>query len=42
MKSRRQTTFIAGGCLVISLIMSILILRRADQIRPQATLDEVL
>jgi len=42
MKSRRQTTFIAGGCLVISLIMSILILRRVDQIRPQATLDEVL
>src|ERR1700732_4160308 len=42
MKSRRQTTFIAGACLVISLIMSILILRRADQIRPQATLDEVL
>ena len=42
MKSRRQTTFIAGACLVISLIMSILILRRVDQIRPQATLDEVL
>jgi tetratricopeptide (TPR) repeat protein len=42
MKSRRQTTFIAGGCLVISLIMSILILRRVDQLRPQATLDEVL
>ena len=42
MKSRRQTTFIAGGCLVISLIMSILILRRVDRIRPQATLDEVL
>src|SRR5260370_12525609 len=42
MKSGRQTTFIAGGCLVISLIMSILILRRVDRIRPQATLDEVL
>jgi tetratricopeptide (TPR) repeat protein len=42
MKSRRQTTFIAGGCLVISLIMSILILRRVDQLRPRATLDEVL
>jgi len=42
MKSRRQTTFIAGACLVISLIMSILILRRVDQTRPQATLDEVL
>ena len=42
MKSPRQTTFIAGGCLVISLIMSILILRRVDQLRPQATLDEVL
>jgi tetratricopeptide (TPR) repeat protein len=42
MKSKRQTTFIAGGCLVVSLIMSILILRRVDQIRPQATLDEVL
>jgi tetratricopeptide (TPR) repeat protein len=42
MKFRRQTTFIAGGCLVISLIMSIVILRRVDQLRPQATLDEVL
>jgi tetratricopeptide (TPR) repeat protein len=42
MKSRRQTTFIACGCLVISLIMSILLLRRVDQLRPQATLDEVL
>jgi len=42
MKSRRQTTFIAVACLVISLIMSILTLRRVDQIRPQATLDEVL
>ena len=42
MKSRRQTTFIAGGCVVISMIMSILILRRVDQLRPQATLDEVL
>jgi tetratricopeptide (TPR) repeat protein len=42
MKSRRQTAFIASGCLVISMIMSILILRRVDQLRPQATLDEVL
>jgi tetratricopeptide (TPR) repeat protein len=42
MKSRRQTTFIASGCLVISLIISILVLRRVDQLRPQATLDEVL
>jgi len=42
MKSRRQTTFIASGCLAISLIMTILILRRVDQLRPQATLDEVL
>src|SRR6202163_3863200 len=42
MTSWRQTTFIASGCLVISLIMSILVLRRLDQLRPQATLDEVL
>jgi len=42
MKSQRQTTFIASGCLVISLIISILVLRRVDQLRPQATLDEVL
>jgi tetratricopeptide (TPR) repeat protein len=42
MKPRRQTAFIASGCLVISMIMSILILRRVDQLRPQATLDEVL
>ena len=42
MKSRRQTTIIAAACLAISLAASVEALRRVDQSRPQATLDEVL
>jgi tetratricopeptide (TPR) repeat protein len=42
MKSRRQTTIIAAACLALSLAASVAALRRVDQIRPQATLDEVL
>jgi tetratricopeptide (TPR) repeat protein len=42
MKSRRQTTIIAAACLAVSLAASVEALRRVDQVRPQATLDEVL
>jgi tetratricopeptide (TPR) repeat protein len=42
MKSRRQTTIIAAVCLAVSLAATVEALRRVDQIRPQATLDDVL
>jgi hypothetical protein len=42
MNHRRKVSLIAGGCLVFSLAASALILHRTDQIRPQATIEEVL
>jgi len=42
MNNRKKTSLIAGACLVLSLVASSLVLHRADQLRPQATLDEVL
>ena len=39
---RRRTTIIATACLLICMAGSVLVLRRVDQIRPQATLEEVL
>jgi tetratricopeptide (TPR) repeat protein len=42
MKSRRQITIIAAVCLAICLAASVEALRRVDQSRPQATLDDVL
>ena len=42
MKHRRKITIIAGVCLLLSLTASSLLLHRIDQLRPQATLDEVL
>jgi tetratricopeptide (TPR) repeat protein len=42
MKQRRRTTWIAAALLVASLAASAILLRRIDQIRPQATLKEVL
>ena len=42
MKSRRRTTIVASICLVVSMAASILVLRRVDQARPHATLDDVL
>jgi tetratricopeptide (TPR) repeat protein len=42
MNSGQKTTIIASLCLVLSLAASIVVLRRVDEIRPQATLDEVL
>jgi hypothetical protein len=40
--ARQRTTAIAAVCLVISMAASILLLRHIDQIRPQATLEDVL
>jgi tetratricopeptide (TPR) repeat protein len=42
MKHRRKITWVAGTCLILSLATSSFVLHRADQVRPQATLDEVL
>jgi tetratricopeptide (TPR) repeat protein len=42
MTYRRKTSMIAGACLVLSLAASSFVLHRTDQLRPQATLDEVL
>lgn len=42
MKHRRKITLIAGTCLLLSLAASSFVLHRADGLRPQATLDEVL
>jgi hypothetical protein len=42
MKPRQKTTLVASACLIVSLAASSLVLRRTDQLRPQATLDEVL
>ncbi len=42
MKHRQKITIVAGLCLVLSLTASAFVLHRADQLRPQASLDEVL
>lgn len=42
MTSRRRTTIVASICLIVSMAASILVLRRVDQARPHATLDDVL
>jgi tetratricopeptide (TPR) repeat protein len=42
MKHRQKISIIAGACLVLSLAASSFVLHRVDQLRPQATLDEVL
>ena len=42
MNYRRKTTIIATACLVLSLAASCMVLHHADQLRPQATLDEGL
>src|SRR5438270_55842 len=42
MKARQKTTMIASICLIVSLAASSFVLHRVDQLRPQATLDEVL
>jgi tetratricopeptide (TPR) repeat protein len=42
MKHRGKISMMAGACVVLSLAASSFLLRRIDQLRPQATLDEVL
>jgi len=42
MKQRQKTTIVASACLIVSLAASSFVLHRTDQLRPQATLDEVL
>lgn len=42
MSSRKQVTFIATACLIISMAGSMLLLRRVDEIRPRANIEDVL
>src|ERR1700736_6232677 len=42
MKTRQKTTLVASACLILSLAAGSCVLHRSDQLRPQATLDEVL
>jgi tetratricopeptide (TPR) repeat protein len=42
MSSRRRTTIIAAGCLLVSMTASVLLLRHIDQMRPKATIEDVL
>jgi tetratricopeptide (TPR) repeat protein len=42
MKQRRKTSIVAGACIVFSLAASAVILHRTDQLRPQATIEDVL
>ena len=42
MNQRRKVSIIAGVCLVFSLAASAVILHRTDELRPQATIEEVL
>ncbi|MGB8987207.1 MAG: hypothetical protein WCC37_11435 [Candidatus Sulfotelmatobacter sp.] len=42
MKSRRKVSIVAGVSLVIALLGSALVLHHTDQIRPHATIDDVL
>lgn len=42
MKHRQKVTVIAALCLVLSMVASSFVLHRADQLRPQATADEVM
>jgi tetratricopeptide (TPR) repeat protein len=42
MTSQRRTTLIATACLLLCAAASVLTLRRVDQLRPRATLEDVL
>jgi tetratricopeptide (TPR) repeat protein len=42
MNSQSRTTLIAAGCLMLCAAASVLALRRVDQLRPRATLEDVL
>src|ERR1700758_487015 len=42
MTARQRPTIIPASCLVVSMTASVLLLRHIDQIRPQATIEDVL
>ncbi len=42
MKPRRKVSIIAGLCVAVFLVGSVAVLRRVDQLRPRATLEDVL
>lgn len=42
MSSRKRTTLVAGTCLVVSMLASILLMRNIDQIRPRDIIDDAL
>ena len=42
MTARRRTTMISAVCLAVSMIACVLLLRHIDQIRPKATIEDVL
>lgn len=42
MTAAKRTTVIASGCLAVSLIACVLLLRHIDEIRPPATVDDAL
>jgi hypothetical protein len=42
MNSGQRTTFIAAACLAVSLVACVLSLRHIDQIRPKASIEDVL
>jgi tetratricopeptide (TPR) repeat protein len=42
MTSRRRTSIIAAACLALSMAASVLVLRRVDEIRPRANIEDVL
>jgi tetratricopeptide (TPR) repeat protein len=42
MNARQQTTFAASACLLFSAITSVLLLRHIDEMRPKASIEDVL
>lgn len=42
MSIRRRTTIVAASCLLVSMTASVLLLRHIDQMRPKATIEDVL
>jgi tetratricopeptide (TPR) repeat protein len=42
MTAARRTTIIAGACLVISMIASVVLLQHIDQVRPKATIEDAI
>lgn len=42
MTARQRTTIIAAGCLVVSMVAIVLLLRHIDQIHPKATIEDAL